>query len=106
MIGILKALGLPNISIQKFFIYTSSYLILAGIIIGNVVGLLILFIQYNFKIVSLDPKIYYVDSVPVFIEFSQIISLNVIVFFLCVISIFAPSMLISKVNPKDSIKFN
>ena len=106
MIGILKALGLPNISIQKFFIYTSSYLILAGIIIGNVVGLLILFIQYNFKIVSLDPKIYYVDSVPVFIEFSQIISLNVIVFFLCVISIFAPSMLISKVNTKDSIKFN
>ena len=106
MIGILKALGLPSISIQKFFIYTSSYLILAGIIIGNVVGLLFLFIQHNFKIVSLDPKIYYVESVPVFIDYSHILVLNLIVFFLCVFSVFFPSTLVSKVTPKDSIKFN
>ena len=106
MIGILKALGVSNKSLQKFFIYTSSYLIFIGILIGNLIGLLILFIQDKYKIISLDPKIYYVESVPVSIEFYHIISLNIIVFFLCVISIFAPSLLVSKVNPKDSIKFN
>ena len=31
MIGILKTFGLPDKSLQKFFIYTSSYLILIGI---------------------------------------------------------------------------
>ena len=106
MIGVLKALGMTNISLQKLFIYTSSYLIFFGIIIGNTIGLIILFIQKKYKIISLDPKIYYVDSIPVFIESSQVISLNLIVFFLCILSILIPSMLISKINPKDSIKFN
>ena len=106
MIGILKALGITNKSLQKFFILTSSYLIIKGIVIGNVVGLLILLIQNKYKIISLDPKIYYVDSVPVFIELSHIISLNLIAFILCVMSILIPSLLVSKINPKDSIKFN
>ena len=106
MIGILKALGITNKSLQKFFILTSSYLIIKGIVIGNVVGLLILLLQNKYKIISLDPKIYYVDSVPVFIELSHIISLNLIAFILCVMSILIPSLLVSKINPKDSIKFN
>ena len=106
MIGVLKALGITNFSLQKFFIYISSYLIFIGIIIGNIFGLLILFIQEKYKIISLDPKIYYVDSVPIHIELSHIISLNLIAFFLCVLSIFIPSLLVSRINPKDSIKFN
>ena len=106
MIGILKALGIKNNSLQKFFIYTSSYLIFIGIVIGNIIGLSILFLQYKYKIISLDPKIYYVDSVPVFIESSHIIYLNLIAFILCVLSILIPSLLVSKINPKDSIKFN
>ncbi|MFL2610498.1 MAG: ABC transporter permease [Flavobacteriaceae bacterium] len=106
MIGILKALGATNISIRKFFIYTSMYLISIGIIIGNFFGLLILFLQKNYKIISLDSKIYYVDSVPVFIEFYHILILNIIVFVLCVFSILLPSLLVTKINPKDIIKFN
>jgi len=106
MIGVLKALGATNISLQKFFIYTSSYLIFIGIILGNAIGLIILLIQKKFKIISLDPKIYYVESVPIFIEPYFLIILNIIVFSLCVLSIFIPSLVISKVNTKDSIKFN
>ena len=106
MIGVLKALGITNFSLQKFFIYISSYLIFIGIVIGNIFGLMILFIQEKYKIISLDPKIYYVDSVPIHIELSHIISLNLIAFILCVLSIFIPSLLVSRINPKDSIKFN
>jgi len=106
MIGVLKALGATNISLQKFFIYTSSYLIFIGIILGNAIGLIILFVQKKFKIIALDPKIYYVDSVPIFIEPYYLIILNIIVFSLCVLSIFIPSLVVSKVNTKDSIKFN
>ena len=46
-----------------------------------IAGLLILFIQHKYKIISLDSKIYYVENVPVFIEFYHIISLNIIVLF-------------------------
>jgi len=106
MIGILKALGLNNLSLQKFFIHMVSYLTLIGITFGNLIGISILMLQKNFKLVSLDSKIYFVDSVPVFIDFIDIIILNIIVFLVCFLSILLPSILISKVNPKDSIKFN
>ena len=106
MIGILKAIGATNKSIQKFFIIVSSYLIFLGISIGNILGLMILFIQKNFNIIPLDPKIYYVSSVPVNIDFFQISVLNIIVFTLCVFSILLPSLVVSRVTPKDSIKFN
>ena len=45
MIGILKALGCTNWSIQKVFLYTASYLAILGLIIGNGIGLLVLLIQ-------------------------------------------------------------
>ena len=111
MIGILKALGIKNNSLQKFFIYTSSYLIFIGIVIGNIIGMSILFLQYKYEIISLDPKIYYVDSVPVYIESSHIIYLNLIAFILCVLSILIPSLLVSKIKKHFlillySIKFN
>ncbi len=106
MIGILKSLGANNTSIRKFFTYTASYLISLGIFLGNLIGLLLLFIQSEFNIISLDSKIYYVDSVPVHVELSQIILLNIIVFIICVLSILIPTFLVSNLNPKDSIKFN
>ena len=106
MIGVLKAIGATNKSIQKFFIIVSSYLIFLGISIGNILGFMILFIQKNFNVIPLDPKIYYVSSVPVNIDFFQISVLNIIVFTLCVFSILLPSLVVSRVTPKDSIKFN
>ena len=106
MIGILKAIGATNKSLQKFFIILSSYLIFFGISIGNILGLTILFVQKNFNLIPLDPKIYYVSSVPVNIDFFQILVINIIVFVLCVFSILLPSLVVSKVTPKDSIKFN
>jgi len=106
MIGVLKALGASNLSVRKFFIYTSSYLISFGILIGNILGLGMLFIQDNFKIISLDSKIYYVESVPVHVDLGAMVILNIVVFFICVFSVFFPSFLVTKINPKDSIKFN
>ena len=106
MIGILKVLGATNFTLSKFFIYKSAYLIFKGLFFGNLFGLLILFIQKNFELISLDPKIYYVNSIPIYIELSQIIFLNLIVFVLCFLSILLPSLVVSNIKPKDTIKFN
>ena len=105
-ISIGNILGFMILFIQKFFIIVSSYLIFLGISIGNILGFMILFIQKNFNVIPLDPKIYYVSSVPVNIDFFQISVLNIIVFILCVFSILLPSLVVSRVTPKDSIKFN
>ena len=106
MIGVLKALGAKNSSIRRYFIYTAMYLILKGVLIGNAIALSLIFIQQKFKIVSLDPEIYYVDTIPTFINISYIFSLNAVILLLCLMSILIPSFLVSKINPRDTIKFN
>src|SRR5690606_35568353 len=39
MIGILKSLGMPNFNIRKIFLYQAGFIIIRGMIIGNIMGL-------------------------------------------------------------------
>ena len=106
MIGILKALGATTFTVRKFFIYISMLLLTRGVIFGNLIALILIFIQYKFDIVSLDETIYYVDYVPVYLNFKHLIFINLIVLLLCFCSILIPSYIVSKINPKDIIKFD
>ena len=105
MIGILKALGSSNWSIRKVFLYNAAYLILKGLFWGNVIGLLILFLQYQFGIVSLDPENYYVSEVPVYINVFSLVLLNFGTLILCFLMLIIPSIIITKIQPSKSIKF-
>lgn len=106
MIGILKALGATTFTVRKFFIYISMLLLTRGVIFGNLIALILIFIQYKFDIVSLDETIYYVDYVPVYLNFKHLIFINLLVLLLCFCSILIPSYIVSKINPKDIIKFD
>jgi lipoprotein-releasing system permease protein len=105
MIGILKALGSCNTSIRKIFLYNASYLILKGLFWGNIIGLLLLFIQYYFKVITLDPETYYVTTMPVYISFTSILLLNLGTLFLCFLMLIIPSYIITKIEPSKAIKF-
>lgn len=105
MIGILKALGSQNNSIQKIFLYNASYLILKGLCYGNLIGLTLLLVQKYFKIISLNPETYHVSTVPVSFNFGTILLLNVGTLILCFVMLIIPSMIIAKIHPSKAIKF-
>ena len=105
MIGVLKALGSSNWSIRKLFLYNASYLILLGLLWGNLIGLTLLFLQKKFGFIRLDPASYYVTEAPVFISPLYIIGLNVGVLLLCLAMLLVPSYIIAKISPARSIKF-
>jgi len=105
MVGILKALGSTNMSIRKVFLYNASYLILRGLFWGNLIGLLILFAQKYGNFISLDPTTYYVNTVPIYIDFRYILLLNIGTLFLCFLMLIVPSVIVSKISPVKSIKF-
>ena len=106
MIGILKALGSRSWSIQKVFIYTASYLAITGLILGNGIGLLLLFIQKYLSPITLNPSVYYVSKAPVDINLWTILCLNLLTFTICVLVLIIPSYLISKIAPVKAIKFD
>ncbi len=105
MVGVLKALGSNNWSIRKVFLYNATYLIVKGLILGNVLGLLILLSQYYFGFITLDPETYYVSQVPVNINVFHLILLNLGTLLLCFLMLLIPSYIITKIQPVKSIRF-
>lgn len=105
MIGILKALGQNNTGIRKIFLYISFFLIGKGMLWGNVIGLLLCFIQYQFGILKLDPATYYMDTVPISLSITSFILLNIGVLAAAMLMMLGPSYVITKIAPARSIRF-
>lgn len=105
MIGILKALGARNYSIRKIFLYISSFLILKGMLWGNVIALGICIIQKVFGIIKLDPATYYVSEMPVYLNPLYIILVNLGALIISMLMMIGPSYLIARISPAKSIKF-
>lgn len=105
MIGILKALGSSNLSIRKIFLYNATYLILKGLFWGNLIGVSLLLIQKYFGLIPLDPKTYYVSTVPIYFNIGYIIALNIGTFVLCLLMLIIPSVIVSKISPVKAIRF-
>lgn len=77
-----------------------------GLIIGNVVGVGLLLIQKYFGIIKLDPKNYFISTVPVDLNPVHIISISLGIFITSAIVMIIPSYLISKISPVKSIKYD
>lgn len=105
MIGILKALGASNKEIRRIFIYLAQRVVILGMIAGNVAGLLFMLAQYHWHFLPLDAEAYYLNYVPVKIDWAYIISLNCAIFLLSWLIIILPSHMIAKINPCKSIRY-
>lgn len=105
MIGILKALGHSNKNIRKTFLYISSFLIIKGMIWGNIIALAIIIAQKTLGIIRLNPNIYYVSEMPVDINPLYIILINIGALVLSMLVMIIPSYIIARISPAKSIKF-
>ncbi len=106
MIGILKALGSNNFSIRKIFLYQSSFLIMRGLFWGNLIGIGLAFLQDQFKFIKLDQASYYIAYAPINLSFTNLLLLNLGTLIITVLMLLIPSMMISRISPEKSIKFN
>lgn len=105
MIGVLKALGAENGLIRKIFIIQSGFIVGRGLIFGNIIGLLIAFLQLKFGIIKLDEANYYLSSVPINLDFINILLLNLATFAVTILMLVVPSMVISRISPDKTIKY-
>jgi lipoprotein-releasing system permease protein len=103
MIGILKALGFPNISVRKVFLYLSGFLSAKGLLWGNVIGIGLCMFQYFTGIIKLNPDTYYIDTVPIVMNIGYIILLNIGSLLCIVAMIILPSLFITRISPVEAI---
>ena len=106
MIGVLKALGSPNWSIRKIFLYLSVFLTTRGMMWGNIIGIAVILLQKAFHVIKLNPAVYYVDVVPVNFSILHLLLLNVGSVLITTLMLVVPSYLVSKISPDKSIRFD
>ena len=105
-IGLMKSMGATDWTIRKIFLLQGVFLVGKGMFWGNLIGLLICFIQSQFHIFYLNPEVYYLSSVPIGLSFVNFLLLNIGTLIICTLALIIPSFIVAKINPSKSIKFN
>lgn len=103
MIGIMSSMGANNKLLGKVFVYQGIDILLKGIIPGNILFIIVSFIQNNYNILKLNPNDYYVESIPFIVDPLYIISLNLIFAFFGIIILFVSFSSISRFVPTINI---
>ena len=104
-IGIMKALGARNKQVRHLFLGLAMLIILRGIVLGNVLAFALIFLQKQFGIITLDPEVYYVEAVPVLVNWWWMLAIDLGALVLSVLAMIVPSFVVSNITPAKSIRF-
>ena len=105
LIGLLKALGATNKQTQDVFIQMAMRIVFTGMIIGNTVALLYVFIQKIFHVIPLNPEAYYLSYVPVNLSLIHWIIVNAGAVIIGWIVLAVPSMIINRISPASTMRY-
>jgi lipoprotein-releasing system permease protein len=105
-IGLLKALGSTNWAIRKVFLYQAVYIIGLGLLLGNILGLGFGLVQQYTHVLPLDEASYYMNFVPIQLEWMDVIWINLGTLSICLLVLLLPSLLISRIVPVKALRFS
>ncbi|HZE86265.1 MAG TPA: FtsX-like permease family protein [Puia sp.] len=105
MVGILKALGAPDPTIQRVFLYHGSIITLTGMVLGNIAGLLICWLQQRYGFITLPEDAYFISKAIVKLEWWHIVVVNVGTFLVCFLVLMIPTLIIRRIRPTRAIQF-
>lgn len=106
MIGVLKALGARNLTIQEIFIYHGSVITIAGLFFGDLLGLGVCWLQQHFGFITLPEDAYYISKAAVNIVWWQIILVNIGTFVICFLILLVPTIIVRRIQPVKAIRFS
>jgi len=106
MIGTLKAIGAGSISIRKIFLYVSGFLLFRGLLMGNLIGIGLCYLQKTFQWIHLDQQSYYISVVPISISPVHILLLNIGTLLICIAMLVIPSMIVTRISPIQALRYS
>jgi len=106
MIGVLKALGATNWTVQKIFLHHSVIITIVGIIGGTLFALGLLWLQQTTGFVRLPEDAYYMDRASVKILWWQVVAVGVGTLVVSLLVLLIPSFIVRRVQPIKAIRFN
>jgi lipoprotein-releasing system permease protein len=103
-IGILKAMGLPSASVRRIFLVQGLVIGVVGTGIGLVIGLMVGVAIGRWRLIALDPSVYFIDHLPVqmqAIDVALIVALGVLI---ATVATLYPAIQASRLYPIEAIR--
>jgi lipoprotein-releasing system permease protein len=105
MIGLLKTLGGNDTLIRRMFLHVGLGMVVWGLVIGNVVGIGLSFLQDRLRLIPLDPKNYFIKYVPIAWDWPTILALNGATVLLIALVLWIPTIIINRIQPIRALSF-
>jgi lipoprotein-releasing system permease protein len=105
MIGVLKALGSTNWTIQQIFITQGAYITILGVFLGLLMGLGLSYLQLKTGFIKLNEEAYYMTVAPVDIIWWQVALVSIVTFLVCFLILMIPSFISHRINPSKAVQF-
>lgn len=105
MIGTLKSMGMTNGEIRKIFSHRASFIMMRGLILGNIVAIVLLLAQRYLHLVRLDESGYLLDKVPVALDAWWMVGVNLLFIAVIVMVVRIATAIVQRVKVADAIKF-
>ncbi|MBL0095613.1 MAG: ABC transporter permease [Bacteroidetes bacterium] len=105
-VGILKAIGATDSFIGKIFGTVAFYILLKGLLIGNIISLGLAWIQVKTGILTLPEESYYLSKVPINFSVTGWLIINGIVIGTGALVMLIPAKIVSGIHPIRVLRFD
>jgi len=103
-IGILKAMGLPSASIKRIFLAQGLVIGVVGTGIGLVIGLVVGLAIGQWRLIALDPQVYYIDHLPVQMQPFDVVLIVALGLLVATLATVYPAIQASRLFPIEAIR--
>ncbi len=105
-IGILKSIGANDKFIGRVFGSVAFYILLKGLLIGNIIACSLAILQMKTGLVSLPEEDYYLSQVPINFTIPGIVLINGVVLLTGLLVMIIPAKIISGIHPIKVLRFD
>lgn len=103
-IGVTRAMGASVADVRRVFVYLALKVAMWGMLIGNIVMIALLYCQDRTHFLPLDPEAYYIDFVPVEIDWTAIVIMNAVCLVVIYLSLILPSRFVARISPAEAMR--
>lgn len=103
-IALLRSIGLTQKDIKSIFLYEGISIGIIGTILGNIIGLFLIFLLKKYNFITLPADVYYISRIPAYINPLTVVIISLSAIFISFVSSVYPAIKASKMMPAEGLR--